>query len=69
MVVTKEEYQEWLQHPVTQKLHSVLKQERLGMMEELVLNKEDEEQLRGRIKAVEGFLSSEYEDLYEPKRD
>ena len=68
MVVTEEEFLEWRQHPITQKLMEALKRERLEMLEMVVYGCDDPEQVKGRVKAIDSFLGAEYADLFEQQR-
>lgn len=69
MPVTEEEFKDWRQHPITQKLMVKLQSERQEMMEMIVYGCDDQEQVKGRIKAIDSFLGAEYADLFEQKRD
>lgn len=69
MVVTKEEFLEWRQNPITQKLMQALQRERQEMLEMVVYGCAEPEQVKGRIKAIDSFLGAEYADLFEQKRN
>lgn len=62
--VTEEEFLDWRQHPITQKLMISLQQERLEMMGMVVYGCDNPEQVKGRIMAIDSFLGAEYSDLF-----
>ena len=64
--VTKEEFVEWQNHPVTNKLMRVLRSERKAMLEGLVYDSYDNpEEVKGRCKAIDNLIAFEYEDLFQ----
>jgi hypothetical protein len=66
MVVTREEFLEWLELPVTKRLRAQIKKDIDHMQLMLVtVDKEDLQELQGRVKASINLLALEYEDLYE----
>lgn len=68
--VTKESFEEWSYHPVTRKLMSALKEDRESMKEGLVQGLfENEEEVKGRCKALQLILDLEYEDLVQTNRE
>ena len=59
-------FEEWKQHPVTKRLMKMLTNDREMMKEGLVNNSYDEdEEVKGRCRAIAIILNIEYEDLYE----
>jgi hypothetical protein len=61
---TKELYEEWKFHPVTQRLMLMLHQDRENMKEGLVHNAfTDESEVKGRCRAIGILLNLGYEDL------
>lgn len=66
MVVTREEFADWLESPVTKRLKSQIRKDIENMQMMLVtVDKEDLQELQGRVKASINLLALEYEDLYE----
>ena len=66
MVVTREEFADWLESPVTKRLKAQIRKDIENMQMMLVtVDKEDLQELQGRVKASINLLALEYEDLYE----
>ena len=64
--VTFETFEEWKHHPVTRKLMKMLQADRETMKEGLVNNAfDDEQEVKGRCRAIAIVLTLEYEDLFE----
>lgn len=64
--VTLETFEEWKHHPVTRKLMKMLQADRETMKEGLVNNAfDDEQEVKGRCRAIAIVLTLEYEDLFE----
>ena len=64
--VSRENFDEWKHHPVTRKLMKLLTQDREAMKEGLVHGAfEDEQEVKGRCRAIAIVLTLEYEDLFE----
>lgn len=64
--VTTESFEEWQHHPVTKKLMKALSQDRENMKEGLVNGAFDnEEEVKGRCRAIALILNLEYTDLFE----
>jgi len=64
--VSPSNFEEWKQHPVTKRLMKMLSNDRESMKEGLVNNSYDEdEEVKGRCRAIAIILNIEYEDLYE----
>jgi hypothetical protein len=62
---TREEFEEWKYHPVTQRLFSMMLEESGEMKDGLVMGSYDnEDEVKGRCKAIANLLRVEYEDLY-----
>jgi len=65
-VATQESFEEWKHHPVTKRLMKMLTSDRENMKEGLVNNSfEDEQEIKGRCRAIAILLNIEYEDLFE----
>lgn len=64
--VTREEFEEWLEHPVTVQLKKQIRKD-IQDMQDMLLNisEEDLKELQGRCKASINLLNVEYGDLYE----
>ena len=63
---TPEEFEDWKQNPVTQRLMKMLMSDREAMKEGLINNSfEDEAEVKGRCRAIAVILSIEYVDLYQ----
>lgn len=70
-VVSAEGFDEWKHHPVTKRLMKMLRQDREAMKEGLVNNSfDDEDEVKGRCRAIAIILDLEYEDLFDstPKK-
>ena len=66
--VTREEFEEWKQSPVTQRLMKMLLADRESMKEGLISNAFGEEmEVKGRCRAIAVILTLDYEDLFESK--
>jgi len=66
LVVTKELYDEWKVNPITVRLMQKLRQEREEMKEGLVYgNYAEEEEVKGRCRAIALLLDLQYEDLFD----
>lgn len=64
--VTEQEFLEWKQHVVTSKLFEVLRKERAVMAQGVIYGDfENEEEVKGRCKAIDRLVDMDYEDLYE----
>lgn len=64
MVITEEEFQEWIGSPVTQRLFKVLGKEREEMKEGLVYDSYDNpEDVKGRCRAIAIILDITYGGL------
>jgi len=64
--VTEQEFLEWKQHVVTSKLFEVLRKERATMAQGVIYGDfENEEEVKGRCKAIDRLVDMDYEDLYE----
>tara|TARA_R110000822_G_scaffold169220_1_gene309216 strand:+ start:171 stop:398 length:228 start_codon:yes stop_codon:yes gene_type:complete len=69
-IVTSDNFDEWKHHPVTKRLLKMLGTDREAMKEGLVNNAfDDEQEVKGRCRAIAIILSLEYEDLFEVKRE
>jgi hypothetical protein len=69
-VVSRENFEEWNLHPVTRRLMRLLHADRETLKEGLVQNAfENEEEVKGRCRAIALILSLEYEDLYQSSDD
>lgn len=66
MAVTREEFNEWKQLPVTQKLLRQI-QEDVDKMKNILVHvgSDDLKEIQGRCKASMNLLNIEYEDLFE----
>ena len=64
--VTQEEFQEWLEHPVTLQMKKQIRKD-ISDMQDLMLDiaPEDLKELQGRCKAAINLVTMEYTDLYE----
>jgi uncharacterized phage-associated protein len=63
--LTKESFEEWQHHPITNRLFKLLKNDRETMKEGLINNTYlDESNVKGRCRAIEIILSLEYTDLF-----
>ena len=66
MQVSQDEFDEWLENPVTKALKDRIRKDILFMQELLVeVGKDGLEELQGRIKASRNLLEVSREDLYE----
>jgi hypothetical protein len=69
-IVTSNNFDEWKHHPVTKRLMKMLGTDREAMKEGLVNNTfDDEQEVKGRCRAIAIILNLEYEDLFEVKRE
>ena len=69
-IVSSDNYDEWKHHPVTKRLMKMLSTDREAMKEGLVNNAfDDEQEVKGRCRAIAIILDLEYEDLFEVKRE
>jgi len=72
-IVNQDSFDEWKYHPVTKRLMKMLSTDREAMKEGLVNNTfDDEQEVKGRCRAIALILNLEYEDLFEAtqiKRD
>lgn len=65
-VLTKSEFQNWLENPVTKALKARIKKDIMFMQEMLIeAELEDVKGLQGRCKASINLLDVSYEDLFE----
>ena len=64
--VTREEFAEWQEHPVTKQMKAQIRKD-LSDMQDLMLDiaPEDLKELQGRCKAAINLVTLQYEDLYE----
>lgn len=65
-VVTKDEFLEWLEHPVTQVLKDRIRKD-VYILQDMLIHTDLEglKELQGRVKAAQNFLDMSYGDLYE----
>ena len=65
-VVTRDEFDDWRQHPATIQLMDKISED-LQVMQEMLLDVEEEDLkgLQGRCKVCKNLLDLEYGDLYE----
>lgn len=69
-IVTSDNFDEWKHHPVTKRLMKMLGTDREAMKEGLVNNTfDDEQEVKGRCRAIAIILNLEYEDLFEVKKE
>ena len=69
-IVSSDNFDEWKHHPVTKRLLRMLSDDRETMKEGLVNNAfDDEQEVKGRCRAIAIILNLEYEDLFEVKRE
>lgn len=65
-VVTRDDYANWVEHPVTKRLKDQIRRDVDNMMQMLISVEDyDLKELQGRVKASVNLLNVEYEDLYE----
>lgn len=65
-IVTEDSFNDWRVHPVTKRLMKMLMEDREVMKEGLVNNSYDEqEEVKGRCRAIAIILNLEYQDLFE----
>jgi hypothetical protein len=65
--VSPDTFDEWKYHPVTKRLLKMLANDRESMKEGLVNNAfDDEQEVKGRCRAIAIILNLEYEDLFDP---
>ncbi len=66
MPLTKNEFQEWLEHPATKKLKERIKLD-IEYMKNLLVEVDEDglKEIQGRCRAAQQILDMEYEDLYE----
>ncbi len=64
--MTKEEFDAWLEHPVTVQMRKMVRKD-ISRMQDMLLNcsPEDLQGIQGRCIAALGIVNMEYEDLYE----
>lgn len=66
MAITREEFQEWQAHPVTQTFIKRVKRDVEEMkMLAMAISEEDLKGLQGRYAVAMNILNMEYEDLHE----
>lgn len=66
MVVTRSEFDEWKQHPVTKKLMDQIRKDVEQMKELLIFVEPDDlKALQGRCAASTNLLLVDYEDLFD----
>ena len=63
MVVTKEEFERWLQDEVTEAFKKALFNDREVLKEYLLGGTDNDEKLRGKAEAIGAILTMNYEDL------
>lgn len=67
MAITKSEFREWKDHPVTQAFYAYIVERRADFTNALVHNDRaenfDDEFLRGSIQVLEGITTIELEDI------
>ncbi len=69
-IVSIDNFEEWKHHPVTKRLMKMLATDRETMKEGLVNGSfDDEQEVKGRCRAIAIILNLEYEDLFEVKRE
>lgn len=65
-IVTQDSFEDWKHHPVTKRLMKMLTDDREVMKEGLVNNSfDDEQEVKGRCRAIAIILNIEYEDLFD----
>lgn len=65
-VVTQQEFDDWLELPVTKQLKKQIRKDIENMKEMLIdAGFDDLKELQGRVKASVNLLNVEYNDLYE----
>ena len=72
MIITKSEYQEWLENSVTKAFFKALKSNREELKENLVIGLYEEKQeleVKGICKSVSNILDMTYEQLMEGYAD
>jgi small nuclear ribonucleoprotein (snRNP)-like protein len=70
MIITQQEYLDWVEHPVTKALKKSLHNDREYLKEMIVRgNVDNEEEVKGRCNAVLNILNITYEDLVEGARE
>ena len=70
MVLTQQEFLDWVEHPATKALKKALSKDREYLKEMWCRNGLDnEEEVKGRCNAIYGILNITYEDLVEGARD
>jgi hypothetical protein len=63
--LTPESFEEWRHHPITQRLMKMLLADRESMKEGLLNNAfEDEQEVKGRCRAIALIINLDYQDLY-----
>ena len=64
--ITREEFEEWVQHPVTVQMRKQIRKD-IEQMQDMLLNvgEEDLKHLQGRCAAAINLVNMVYEDLYE----
>jgi hypothetical protein len=68
--VTQDLFLDWKFHPVTKKLFKLLEEDRENMKEGIVNSIfENEEEVKGRCRAISILLDLRYEDMFPPKQE
>lgn len=64
--ITREEFDEWVQHPVTVQMRKQISKD-INMMQDMLLTvgEEDLKHLQGRCAAAINLVNMEYDHLYE----
>lgn len=64
--ISREEYDEWKEHPVTVALFRIIQKD-LGHMQDLLIevDLQDVAELQGRCKTCRNLLDMDYESLYD----
>ena len=70
MIITQQEYLDWVENPVTKALKKSLHSDREYLKEMIVRgNVDNEEEVKGRCSAVLNIIGITYEDLVEGIKD
>lgn len=69
VVVTEQEFQDWLEHRVTKAFKKALFNDRELLKEMLLGGTENDENVRGRAEAIRSILTLEYEGFMESLRE
>jgi thiaminase len=69
-MITQQEFNEWLEHPVTSKFRQQIRKD-IDFMQDMLIDvsAEDLKELQGRIKASINMYEVSYEDLHERPRN